>query len=451
MKTSAEDGGEFSSAEMQSQYESKKADLESQYSKLAAKKTLPIINITTLDGASITSKSDYVTSVVDVFNCDDEDILSAEAGVKVRGNSTATDDPNEKPYRIKFTKKHNMLGLHNGEKYKSWVLLRTYWNLAPDYTAFKLAAALYDGKYYVSDCTYVNLYINGEYKGLYLLCEQNQAADGRVDVYEPEEGETTNKIGYFLELDNYPSSEHPYFSMHYGGKSITDIAGISRVPDEKTYSIKSDTTTDSQKKFIKKYMNGVFDILLAAVNEDKPMMFDSDYNVVSAAGVYSTAEEAVEAVIDLDSVVDMLILAELTHDYDIGEGSFYMAVDFSEDATYKKLTFLAPWDFDWAYFGDKSGKYYACTFQPEIASEDRSNTWFIVFMKASWFRNRVKIRWKELNYGDDLKAVTSQIRSDLGLLKNDLGSSSGKISSGKAVCSFVDGRIDWLKTKWGGN
>jgi hypothetical protein len=72
-------------------------------------------------------------------------------------------------------------------------------------------------------------------------------------------------------------------------------------------------------------------------------------------------------------------------------------------------------------------------------------------MKASWFRNRVKIRWKELNYGDDLKAVTSQIRSDLGLLKNDLGSSSGKISSGKAVCSFVDGRIDWLKTKWGGN
>lgn len=39
-------------------------------------------------------------------------------------------------------------------------------------------------------------------------------------------------------------------------------------------------------------------------------MFDSDYNVVSAQGVYSDGYEAVSAVFDIESAVDMLILEE---------------------------------------------------------------------------------------------------------------------------------------------
>lgn len=163
---------------------------------------MPAINITTLNEEEIISKDKYVNSIIDVFNCDEKYVLSAEGKVKVRRNST-DDYSDEKPYRIKFEQKHNMLGLHDGKKYKSWVLLRSYWNLAPDYMAFSLADAIFDGKYYSSDCTYVNLYINGKYTGIYLLCEQNQAADGRVDVYEPSEDEAQTEIGYLVELDNY--------------------------------------------------------------------------------------------------------------------------------------------------------------------------------------------------------------------------------------------------------
>ncbi|MBR1723900.1 MAG: hypothetical protein IJ723_02620, partial [Ruminococcus sp.] len=95
------------------QYSEKEADIAKQLEALAADKDAPCINITTEDDAPIVSKETYVASVVDVFNCGDEFRLSAAGGVKVRGNSSA-DQGDEKPYRIKFEDKHNMLGLHGG-------------------------------------------------------------------------------------------------------------------------------------------------------------------------------------------------------------------------------------------------------------------------------------------------------------------------------------------------
>ncbi len=88
-------------------------------------KTAPCIYITTEEKRSILSKDEYVASVIDVFNCDAEYELSAAAGVKVRGNSTADQSEDEKPYRIKFEKKQGMLGLNGGQKLKRWVLLRS--------------------------------------------------------------------------------------------------------------------------------------------------------------------------------------------------------------------------------------------------------------------------------------------------------------------------------------
>ena len=172
----------------------------------------PCIHIITDDGQPVLSREEYVNAVVKVYNCDEACEMAEEAGVRVRGNSTA-EQGEEKPYRIRFEKKQNMLGLHDGRKYRNWVLLRTYWHLCPDYMGFRLAKAVFGGKYYSSDCVFVNLYMNSSDLGVYLLCEQNQAAKDRMDVYEPEEGETRTDVGYLLEMDNYPDGEHPGFSI----------------------------------------------------------------------------------------------------------------------------------------------------------------------------------------------------------------------------------------------
>lgn len=372
--------------ELIQQYNDKQAELAEFTAKIEKQMELPSIHITTYNNQRILSKEEYVESVIDVFNCDEQYHLTAQGGVRVRGNSTASGS--EKPYRIKFDKKQNMLGLHDGMKFKSWVLLRSQWNVISDYMGFSLAETIFDGEYYSSDCTFVNVYINERYMGLYLLCEQNQATEGRVEVYEPEKDETRTDIGYFLEMDNYANAdEDPFFTLDYEGKEFTDIEGKTQVFSADDFSIKSEITCDQQKDFAAKYLAGVFKIMYEAVENEAVMMFDSDYNVVSAEGVYATPKQAVEAVMDLDSVVNTMILQELVHNYDVGAGSFFMAVDFSEQSKYERLTFLAPWDFNWAYSEETHGRYYAGAFQKPVHDMyDRSNAWLTVIMQADWFR-----------------------------------------------------------------
>ncbi len=433
---------------MYGQYTEQREKYLKRYKKLSAERTLPMVSIITLDKKDILSKEEYVTSVVDVFNCDEDFAFSAAAGVKVRGNSTA--DGHEKPYRIKFDEKQNMLGLHDGKAYKNWVLLKSQWNLAMDYMGFTLADAILEDRYYSSDCTYVNVYVNGYFKGIYLLCEQNQVADGRVDVYEAKKSDKGTDIGYLVEIDNYADEgDDPYFTMDYLGAELTDISGKTNTFVEADYSIKSDINTDEQKAFIEKYTKGVFKILYEAAENDNPMMFDEEYNVVSAEGVYKTAKQAAEAVIDLESLAFLLIHDELIHDYDVGEGSFYMAVDFSKDSSMKKLTFTAPWDFNWAYNDNPSRKFFACTFQPIVGEQDRSNPWYITAMKAEWFSDIVKEKWAQLYSEGTLTAAVSEVRQGVEGLRNDLGDEWWKIDSANDICNFVDKRIEWLNKQWG--
>ncbi|MBQ7981728.1 MAG: CotH kinase family protein, partial [Oscillospiraceae bacterium] len=220
----------------------------------------PVVHILTYNGEEIASKEIYNDTVIDVFNCDEEYRLTAEGGVKVRGNSSANDTV--LPYRIKFKEKQNMLGLHDGKEYKSWVLLKSNWNLIPDFMALSLAEEIFDGKYYSSDCTYVNLYINGEFEGIYLLCEHTQAADDRVDIYEPKEDEKHTDIGYLIELDNYAGEDpnEPFFELDYNGMEYTDMLGEKRKVELDGYTIKSDTFSDEQRAFIEKYYKGIFTI-----------------------------------------------------------------------------------------------------------------------------------------------------------------------------------------------
>lgn len=432
------------------QYLSISDKINSIIDKVSKERDYPVVHILTYNGEKINSKEKYNDTVIDVFNCDEEYRLTAEGGVKVRGNSSANDSV--LPYRIKFNKKQNMLGLHDGKKYKSWVLMKSNWNLVPDFMALSLAEEIFNGEYYSSDCTYVNLYINGEFEGIYLLCEQNQAANDRVDIYEPKENEKQTDIGYFLEMDNYAGVDpnEPCFFLEYNGMTYTDMLGESRKVEPDGFTIKSDTYSDEQRKFIQKYMEGVFKICYEGIENKKVLMFDSNYNVVPAGSKYRTPQQAIEAVIDTKSVANMLILEELVHNYDVGAGSFFMAVDFSAESIYPRLTFLAPWDFNWAYEGDSSNAYYAGTFQkPVHDGYERSNIWLIMFMKADWFNDIVKDKWAELQADDSLNKVVAEVCEVAKSLENDLGQDeSWRINCAGDIADFVSGRIKWLDTVW---
>ena len=406
----------------------------------------PCIHIITEDGQPILSKEEYVPAVVRVFNCDEAYRMTEEAGVRVRGNSTA-EQGEEKPYRIRFEKKHNMLGLHDGRKYRNWVLLRTYWHLCPDYMGFRLAETIFGGKYYSSDCMFVNLYLNGRDLGVYLLCEQNQAAKKRMDVFEPEEGETRTDIGYLLEMDNYPDDEHPGFII--GEKPyVEDIAGRKRVVKQTYYAIKSDVTGSEQEQYIEAWLKGVYGVLYEAAEFGGAMRLDENLRLVPAEDM--TAFEAVNELLDLESLADMLILEELVQNYDVGGGSFYMAIDFSADSLYRKLTFMGPWDLSWGYKEPADGGFYAATFQNHIQGMDNSNPWFVLAMKLDGFREIVRNRWKALSKSGALTETTARVLEDIEDLAGDLGAENAeKLENGRKIVEYVNARIRWLDGQWG--
>ena len=432
---------------------------EAYYNKISNIK-LPIIHISTENKQKITSLENYVNCLVDVFNCDDEYKLEAEcAGIRVRGNSTAFYGDvnqilrNQVPYRIKFDKKTNMMGLNDGPKCKSWVLLKSQWNVVPDYMAFELAKQIMDGEYYSSDCTFAYVYVNKVFKGLYLLCEQNQINKNRVNLPEHEEGYTGTDIGYFLELDNYASDNPYWFTMDYCNETLTDLKGTTRklVPAE--YTIKNDIYSQEQVDFISKYLSNVFKIMVQAIKYGKYYTFDENYNLIDASKIYDNAYDTINAVVDIKSVVNMYILYEICHDNDCGEGSFYMAVDFSGKSNFDRLTFTAPWDFNWAYSDASTGKYYAGAFNDiSFVSQygDRTNPWFVLLMSTDWFTGLVKEKWTEMNSENKINSVIKLCSITIKTYWDEftVEKFNSYPQSAESLVKWVKERVNWLNTQW---
>lgn len=435
-----------------------KAEKESFKKKIRSESKIPVISVTTAPDDMIASREKYTSCVVDVFNCDEKlEINEASAGIKVRGNSSAYYGDvsqilaNKVPYRIKFDKKTNMLGLNNGAECKSWVLLKSDWDLIRNDIAFRFGRTIMGDSNFCSDGQLVHLYVNEEFQGVYELCEQCQINPNRVDISEPEEGCTDTDIGYYLELDNYATSDEDnhYISMDYENATVTDINGETRqfVPAE--YSIKNDLYSQNQIDFIDKYLNNLFKIVYEACENGKYYKFDENYDLVDSD--VTTAEEAVSAVMDIDSVRDMYILYEIVHDYDCGEGSFYMCVDLSKDSKCPKLKFTSPWDFNWAY-NDSTEKYYAGAFTDKnfVAKKgDRSNPWFIILCKQDWFMATVKEKWTEMSREKLLQGCIKTEREYLKEYDADLrkGEELGP-DSAEDLFNWIENRIYWLNSQW---
>lgn len=424
---------------------------------LSLSEKIPVVYVETEGGQNVVSRDDYVNCVVSVFNVTAEHAKQqVKAGIRVRGNSSAYYGNEEKilanlvPYRIKFDKKTSMLGLNDGAECKSWVFLRTDEGLVRDDIAFRLGRAILGDRYYCSDGQLVHLYVNGDFKGPYLLCEQSQVNKHRIDITEVEKDYTGTDIGYLVEIDNNASSEHPYFKMYYQRATVTDIEGQTQKFGWANYSIKSDVYSDAQKKFINRHITNVFKIVYEACENGVYYALDENSELVTSS--YDNSKDAIAAVMDLDSVVASYILEEIMDDRDCGEGSFYMCVDFSKESKYPKLTFVCPWDYDWTCYDNAEGRYYAGAFNKQSFVDkygDRSNPWFIILMKQEWFREMVKERWAELQKEGALAAAIQYERDYIKEYKADLNRKK-KIATdtGNAILNWLEKRIKWLDSQW---
>ena len=304
------------------------------------------------------NKPDYTSCRISVSSSEAEYSLNeVSGGVKVRGNYTANYD--KKPLRIKFDKKQNLLGLNNGLKAKSWVLLAD----VKDSSFLRNASAFYLGHkilgsdgYYTTDFMPVKVNINGSFWGTYLLVEQQQVGNGRIDISEAEESWTTNDFGYFVEYDGYYTEEgangDPTFTLNYANNSpLTGPNGNNVYAGNKGYTLKSDIYLDSQRVFASTYLENLYRLSYYATKGTYYDLSQDGLSLVRTSA--STVSKHINRYIDLQSLVDTYILNEIACDPDIGWSSFYLDFDMGEGKDHR-LRFEAPWDWDSA-FGNRSG------------------------------------------------------------------------------------------------
>lgn len=152
--------------------------------------------------------------------------------IKVRGNNSALRWP--KPYKIKLEKKADLLKRGNAKKYsdKHWLLIREYENTLNTIIGLQVCRLL--DYCWTPSFRQVNVVLNGEYRGIYLLGEHvRRNSRCRINVDE--------QTGYIIEGDIYWWSKPIWFET----RMYSDYwqRYTFKYPDE-------DEVTDAQMSYI---------------------------------------------------------------------------------------------------------------------------------------------------------------------------------------------------------
>ncbi len=374
---------------------------------------LPRLDVYTAGGAEILTKTDYVQCTVTLSDADaDNCFVELPAGIRGRGNDTWKYYP-KKPYRIKFDEKVSLFG---EEKNKSWVLLAMYndHSRIKDRLAFAMAESL-DRDAFVPAHHYVELYLNGEYNGLYLLTDQVDENEGRTDVKEKFTVEDT-EIPFLVELDSRAPEE---------GVEGVDWFAVGGYSYAVKYPEADERYDASQFIFIKNYIEIVD-------------------GLCRREGV-TLAE--LEKYVDVDALIDFYLVQEAMGQPEINWKSVYMS------RSSEGLLVMGPvWDFDWGAEGPSFGAD-AHKYRDDYTGLRSDNNWFACLLANSpEFRAAVAARWavaKPLLQSaiDEVEAERDLItraarRDELRWHWYRFGTDFEKRSD--ETLAWCRGRLDWL-------
>ncbi|MBQ9467638.1 MAG: CotH kinase family protein [Clostridia bacterium] len=358
--------------------------LTAYFAEIAPVGNLAKMYIITSDGQPILSKEDENAYLLIRGASNDKYNVTLPMTVKGRGNSSwngsapQTSYDSKNSYSIKLEEKAQLLGVGDS-KNKKWVLNSNKFDLSGlrNYLVWELADRM--GTIgYVTDCTWVQLYVNAEYRGMYMLTEKIDTGKDRVNVDDGKTGDPDK--GYLMELDfRGQSEEDPWF----------DIEGYGPDPANNRYDavefvIKSDIEGQQDVDFIRDYVQRCHNAIMTG---------DRD---------------AIDALVDIPSLIDMYIIEELSKDCDAGRASFYVCKDKGG-----KLFFTAPWDFDFGF-----GTYGPATSTDGLVSKGGDCcTWFARLIGCTWFTDAVKNRMSDLL--DELEDTVNTVRATGAFLKED--------------------------------
>lgn len=356
---------------------------------------IPELTITTTDPsiAEIPSKDYYLEGTLAVNGRGGYEDYTGKTEVKGRGNSTWGYP--KKPYRLKLNKKVEICGLG---KAKNYVLLANHLDptLMLNSVAFKIGRLL--ELPFTNHAIPVDVVLNGIYKGSYLLTEQIEVKENRVDLDE------NNSVMW--ELDSYWDDEPKFKSTAF------NLPVMVKDPD----------LTTEQFEYWKK-----------------------DFNAFTT----QFAKEPLEGnsyvdMIDIESVAKFLITFNLVHNMEINHPK---SVFLHKEGNGKYV--MGPiWDFDWAYDYEGTSNHFGRYNTPLFSSSMNGvgTAFFQRFLQDSRVKAIYKRTWQDFK-NNKLDALLQYVDDYAVMLKPSVERNSELWENTRSFDTKVKELKTWLRNR----
>lgn len=393
----------------------------------------------------------YFEGIIDEIHC--------------RGNSSF-DKTEKKSYTISLNKSMDLFEMG---KAKKWLLIAN----AFDDTLVRNASAFFIAELlklpYTPKFQYVDVYINGNFVGNYLLSEKVEIGKNRVNIRNLEkEVVSLNKNCNLADTDFFMEQQGRLFSTkgYHIEKEPEDISGgyLLELETSDRYGLEASGFLTSRMQ---------------------PVVFASpkyaSYNQVSyIAGLYQDFEDAVFSAdgsspytgkmyyeyIDVDSFARKYLLEELVKNLDASFTSQYI---YKYDDSISSKFYAGPcWDYDKSIaasgitedginLNDPKGLYAA-------VQEKESDIWYALYQHKDFRKTVAAIFFKELephlknNYEKIFFEHSKNIRSsnDCNMIRWNTFPQAATIAEKRILyntkvlelADFIDKRLDFLKSEW---
>ena len=341
---------------------------------------LPVVTINTNGGVIVDEPK--IKAKMDIFIVHTPE-YQGNIGIEIRGASSQmfpkksygleTRDANDEDLEV------SIFGFPEEE---DWILYAPYSDksLMRNFLIYDLSR---DMDRYASRCKFVDLEINGEYKGVYVFMEKLKRDKGRIDINKLKKDENSGEDltgGYILKIDKISGNnlgdgynDQNSFTSKYKPLHSSNGQEIRYLYDYP----KAEKITTQQKDYIKEYVNNFEDAL--------------------ASDDFTDPEKGYRAYIDVDSFIDFFLLNEVSHNVDGFRLSTYMHKDKNG-----KLKMGPIWDFNLAfgnanYCGGGDTDSWAYQFNSRCPNDFWAVPfWWERFLQDPEFVSRLKARWAEL-------------------------------------------------------
>ena len=197
---------------------------------------LPLFVIHSMSGRELIDKKEIMLCNFYIVNNNKID-TNKNGTLKIKGNENLKIE--KISYNVRFEDAQQPLDLKS--KSKKWALLGNYSDktLIRNFLTFELSRIF--NMTYTSECKFVDLIINGEYKGTYYFCDKIEVSETRLNIKKLTQSDNSlSKItgGYIMEIDGFAYLGDLYFISRKGIPITIKYPDISDISSKQNFYLK---------------------------------------------------------------------------------------------------------------------------------------------------------------------------------------------------------------------